>query len=69
MSVRAVRRLTGSTRITAPHRSVRDRWLQHKEYRMAQQIRALMPPNPVAQPGTALVHEAARAMGMPRLAT
>jgi CBS domain-containing protein len=29
---------------------------------MAQQIRALMPPNPVALPGTTSVHEAARAM-------
>ena len=29
---------------------------------MAQQIRALMTPNPVALPGTASVHEAARAM-------
>jgi CBS domain-containing protein len=29
---------------------------------MAQQIRELMPPNPVALPGTASVHEAARAM-------
>ena len=29
---------------------------------MAQQIRDLMPPNPVVLPGTASVHEAARAM-------
>jgi CBS domain-containing protein len=29
---------------------------------MAQLIRELMPPNPVALPGTASVHEAARAM-------
>jgi CBS domain-containing protein len=29
---------------------------------MAQQIRELMTPNPVAMPGTASVHEAARAM-------
>jgi CBS domain-containing protein len=29
---------------------------------MAQQIRELMTPNPVALPGTASVHEAARAM-------
>ena len=29
---------------------------------MAQQIRELMPPHPVALPGTASVHEAARAM-------
>src|SRR2546429_354288 len=33
-----------------------------KEYRMAQQIRELMTLNPVALPGTASVHEAARAM-------
>ena len=36
--------------------------LPQKEYRRAQQIRELMPPNPVALPGTASVHEAARAM-------
>jgi hypothetical protein len=29
---------------------------------MAQQMCALMPPNPEALPGTAAVHEAARAM-------
>jgi hypothetical protein len=29
---------------------------------MAQPMRALMPPHPVALPGTAAVHEAARAM-------
>src|ERR671932_676656 len=33
-----------------------------KEYLMAQQIRELMTPNPVALPGTASVHEAACAM-------
>jgi CBS domain-containing protein len=36
---------------------------------MAQQIREIMPPNPVALPGTASVHEAARAMWSPILAT
>src|SRR5918992_5808511 len=33
-----------------------------EEPRMAQQIRELMTPNPVTLPGTASVHEAARAM-------
>ena len=41
---------------------VRDRCPLSKEDRMAQQIRALMTPNPVVLPGTASVHEAARAM-------
>src|SRR5512134_3802292 len=50
------------TRITAPHHSVRDRWPPQKELCMAQQIREIMTPNPVALPGTASMHEAARAM-------
>src|SRR6266404_1532333 len=40
----------------------RARWSQQKEDRMAQHIRDVMTPNPVSLPGTASVHEAARAM-------